>query len=462
MALTYVYTYQTGDPVFNNIGLVVSVGSFLGVFLFIAFWQGMVRHKNFLWLLLPIAVLCFDLLYYSNEFVSFFIPIALYVLLVLFAMGLLSKQHSVNPFTCKLAGFDALSAIERSLRQIFSRLASLLFPSAQERPVARRLSIGVLAAIPFIILFTALFASADALFSNSLNQIFVSNNLAEAFRFVVKVLLYFVVVCVLFFSALDKDNADSDDAMRLKTTDHITLTIVLALLNGLFALFNYVQVRYVLIDWKETTPFFLEKMTYADYVHQGFFQLVAACAIVALVVFLFSLFAEKNGRQPFFRGASILLILQTGIIAASALKRMALYQEAYGYTVLRLHVEWFIYFVMVVMVLGFIATILHRWKWYVVLMFVPTVIAFCAVVSINSECIVAKWNIDRYEQGKPLDTNYILTLSSDALEQWQRIRSNSALDGSGQVQGRIKQEQQTYEKNKELSGWRYENWRLKQ
>ena len=83
-------------------------------------------------------------------------------------------------------------------------------------------------------------------------------------------------------------------------------------------------------------------LTYAEYVHQGFGQLTFATALMLLVVWAASRKAgDTASDQWWLRGSLGALCLLTLVVVASALHRMDLYQDAYGFTRLRLLVDLF-------------------------------------------------------------------------------------------------------------------------
>ena len=83
-------------------------------------------------------------------------------------------------------------------------------------------------------------------------------------------------------------------------------------------------------------------LTYADYVHQGFAQLTIATLLMLIVVWASS---RRVGPEPadrlWMRVSLGLLCALTLVVVVSALHRMSLYQEAYGFTQLRLLVDVF-------------------------------------------------------------------------------------------------------------------------
>ncbi len=71
-------------------------------------------------------------------------------------------------------------------------------------------------------------------------------------------------------------------------------------------------------------------LTYAEYAREGFGQLIAAAALTLAVIAL----ARKD--TPALKLLLGLLCALTLVVLASALKRLGLYEEAYGFTRLRL------------------------------------------------------------------------------------------------------------------------------
>ena len=81
----------------------------------------------------------------------------------------------------------------------------------------------------------------------------------------------------------------------------------------------------------------------AEYVHQGFGQLTAATFLTVVVVAVTMRIAPREVARDalLLRVLLGLLCVLTLAVVASALYRMSLYQEAYGYTVLRVFVDGF-------------------------------------------------------------------------------------------------------------------------
>jgi hypothetical protein len=157
-------------------------------------------------------------------------------------------------------------------------------------------------------------------------------------------------------------------------------------------------------------------LTYAEYVHQGFGQLtVATFLTVAVVALPIHVAARDTARDRLLirllLGALCVLTLA---VVASALYRMSLYQDAFGYTVLRVFVDGFELWLGLVIVF-LLAAGVRLSGWWVPRAVLVSAAAFALVfAAMNPDAWVAGRNIDRFEAGSSLDTGYLSTLGADA------------------------------------------------
>ncbi|NYF99075.1 DUF4153 domain-containing protein [Janibacter cremeus] len=158
-------------------------------------------------------------------------------------------------------------------------------------------------------------------------------------------------------------------------------------------------------------------VTYAESAREGFGQLTVATALVLVLVAAVRAWGrvETTRDHRVMTALNAALCVLTLIVVASALRRMALYQEAFGYTVLRVSVDlfeiWLGLIVLAVLVSLFTPT--RRWLG-------RTVLASAAVVTIvwsvgNTSAWVAEHNIERWEASGTLDERYLASLSDDAV-----------------------------------------------
>jgi hypothetical protein len=165
---------------------------------------------------------------------------------------------------------------------------------------------------------------------------------------------------------------------------------------------------------------YLERTTglsYAEYVHEGFGQLTVATALTLLVVWAAARKAPRTtaGDLAWLRGSLGLLCVLTLVVVASALYRMDVYQDAYGFTRLRLLVDvfegWLGLLVLGVMAAGL--TLKAAWLPRAALLSGAGLLFLLAAV--NPDAWIARHNLDRYADTGKVDWDYLQRLSADAV-----------------------------------------------
>lgn len=157
-------------------------------------------------------------------------------------------------------------------------------------------------------------------------------------------------------------------------------------------------------------------LSYAAYVHQGFGQLTVATAIVLLVVGLTLRHAPRGGADR--RWVRLLLGLLGGltlVVVASALFRMQVYAEAYGFTRLRLLVAVFEAWLGLVLLLATTAGVWLRARWVPKVAAVIGVLMIVGFTAANPDAMVAEHNVQRWTTSGRIDLAYLGTLSADAV-----------------------------------------------
>jgi hypothetical protein len=158
-------------------------------------------------------------------------------------------------------------------------------------------------------------------------------------------------------------------------------------------------------------------LTYAEYVHQGFGQLIVATALTLLVVWAASHKAsvETPEDRLWLRGALGLLCVLALVVVASALYRMHLYQEAYGFSQMRLLVDAFEIWLGLVVVGVIIAGIRLTGTWVPRMALLSAAVMLLGLAAMNPDAWIARHNLERYEQTGKIDWAYFGDLSLDAV-----------------------------------------------
>lgn len=254
-------------------------------------------------------------------------------------------------FLATLMGASILAPV--AVAQLARRGHGSAPPSGRLAPLAR----GALVAVPFLLIFGALFSAADPVFEWYVGDVFdfllkrlPSHALMTlAFAWITLGLLFGLAVVRLPARSSTQDPA----AGRAGTETLVALLLV----DALFLLFLLVQVR-TLFGGREIVETTLG-LSYAEYAREGFFQLVAAAsvALTGLLAADWLVPAGSSRRRPFRGGAALLLFLVAMVLASAAI-RMRLYVSEYGLTELRLYTSVFMAWLAFVLV-WFAATVLR-------------------------------------------------------------------------------------------------------
>ncbi len=155
---------------------------------------------------------------------------------------------------------------------------------------------------------------------------------------------------------------------------------------------------------------------YADYVHQGFGQLTFATVLtLAAVALAVRKAPQETARDRILLRCSIAVLgALTLVVVASALHRMDLYQQAYGFTVMRVLVDAFELWLGLLVVLVLVAAARLSWSWLPRAVLLAGVVFVIVGGLVSPEAWVAQHNIDRYRASGQLDTTYLRSLSADA------------------------------------------------
>jgi hypothetical protein len=163
--------------------------------------------------------------------------------------------------------------------------------------------------------------------------------------------------------------------------------------------------------------------TYAQHARGGFWQLLAVTALTLVVIGVAARVAPRATRADrwWLRGLLGALCVLTLVIVASALFRMHTYQEAFGFTRLRVLVAVVELWLGLVFLLLLAAGIRLRAGFLPRAVVATGIVAVLALAAVNPDRFIAERNIDRWELGLDLDVDYLASLSADAVPALVRL-----------------------------------------
>lgn len=300
---------------------------------------------------------------------------------------------------------------------------------------------GVLMAIPVLLVFSLLFASADLVILEYLKKIFNFEYNPEILIQILIVIIISIIVAGALRHTIETQKKErswvSIDIKR--TMGSTSVAVFLGLISALFLVFSIIQITYLFGGANN-----LEQLgfTYAEYARKGFGELI----VIALLTFGLIWLAEKSVKREkdthtfHFKALSALLVVETLGILGSSFYRLFLYEQAFGFTLPRFYAHTFVIWLGVVFLLFLYMLFVEKHKKYFLKSIFHIAIVFLVGINlINPDVFVAKHNIQRAHiaENRGFDVYYLTRVSDDAIEEKLFMISNaSPLDDiSRQVMG---------------------------
>lgn len=276
-----------------------------------------------------------------------------------------------------------------------------------------RITIGLGSGVVLVVVFGLLFRSADPAFARLLEG--WTQSLP---RVVSGLALAGILALGAIRLARTPAAADTTPSASERNTRGLTEWLIpLVMLDALFAVFVTTQVprlfagkEYVL---GRSGP------DYADFARDGFAQLAVVTVLTLGVVIALSLVAGRTTarERALLRGFGGALCVLTLVIVASALTRLMLYVDAYGFNGPRLVGFAVELWLGLVFVLILIAGMSPRARWLPRTVAAAGVCVLLGMAVINPEAMMARTHMDRVEDGYPLDIAFLSQLSADAIDE---------------------------------------------
>jgi len=379
---------------------IVSYLLLLTPLVYLAF-KGELKNPYVKWFLPILLVLIVDMFVYSNEMVQDVVPIVYYLLLVTIYSTSMHQVHSLYQtllphFIVKGVGFAYIS-------EFFDKL----FVKGDDNDLYGRIGLALLITVPFLGVFVALLFSADENFADFLtNLVDFSFDFDIGYLFTVPLYLFIYLLLFIFTISTTKSRTSTKET---KSFDMLIVGIFLAMINLLFLMFIMMQLPFLFGELN--LP---ENKSLAEFAREGFFQLMMVMGIVILI-FLFIMRRFKGEKLSIILLGG--LLVQTILMGAVSLKKMYLYQSIKGATVLRYYVEWFDYFLIVVLSIGVVFLVKNiKFSKLLDAVAILGVLAFTSIVSLNVDSMVTSHNIEKFKDEKEkLDSRALSRLSIDAL-----------------------------------------------
>jgi len=278
---------------------------------------------------------------------------------------------------------------------------------------------GLLLAGALLAIFGALFATGDRAFAQLAGEVLPDD--IPLGDLPLRLVVFGLVASLAGGLAQAALVADTPTRRPLLMLGRVEWRLALGALNVLFALFVGVQLAVLFggDDYVRDTA----GLTYAEYARSGFAQLVVVAALTLAVVAASLRWARtQDARQArTLRALLAVLCAMTLVVLASALHRLGLYEEAFGFTRLRLAVHALLWFAGALFVLVIAALASGRRD-----LLARATVLLCALAALafwvsDPDRWIATHNVERYERTGRIDTGYLAGLSADAVPALVRL-----------------------------------------
>ena len=379
-------------------------------------------NKKALILIIPIILLSCTYFIFNNIFFNILNALVIIFLFVIMCIYLCKPKLKYPDFFKKIAHI-----IGGTLESTDEVIDALKIPEEKKNEQTtiklKRIGKALLIAIPIILIVIFLLMSADKVFEEIFDKIFLNLfkniSLNNVLMFIFRIAIAFVIFIIFggFFVNLIKQdtmfNKQNEETNISFKFDNLTINMILIILNIIYLIFSIIQITNLFMQTSNNPNF-----DYSSYARQGFFQLMFVSFINFIILTIANINKqEKTKKQKMYNKImSLLIIIFTIIIIASAFYRMNLYQETFGYTYLRIFVDFIlitegiIAIPIIIKILGIKIDLLKTS--IIIISFMYVFLNY-----MNIEDFIATKNIDMYlanPEDKNFDIDYLCDLGTDA------------------------------------------------
>lgn len=363
--------------------------------------MGVTVRKNFMAYSIGMMLLGISTILTSNGFFHFFNWVGILLLLM---TAMIQQLNDKNAWSFQkyilsilnLTGRIMISVCDPVIHAVRIKKRKEKQESKYFKPVILGIGIAILflfAVLPLLIYSDKVFAS---IFGGFIGIFRFGNELGVFMTF----LLGFVLIYA-FFSALSGFRVKEQEGPPKAGMEPLTGITFTGILAAIYLMYSVIQVLFLFLRLDSGLP---ENVTYSEYAHSGFWQLLAVSLINFVTVLIcISVFAENKILK------TLLMIISgcTCVMAVSAAYRMVLYVNVYYLTFLRILVLWFLGVLLLIMG-GVMWSIFRRnFRLFRYIMVVVT-ICYIGLSFANIDRNIAEYNIRNWETITSVDVYFLL------------------------------------------------------
>lgn len=313
--------------------------------------------------------------------------------------------------------------------------------------------IGAICAVGLLSIVLPLLVFSDKIFANMFRRFLFLFEFETQLGILITFLIGSIGIYAFFAAGNAHDYTDTASFAGKKNSSIIGITFT-GILAAIYLLYSGIQILFLFLRLADGLP---GGVTFSEYAHSGFWQLLAVSLINIVTVLICKNIFEEN---KILKVILIIISVCTCIMAFSAAYRMLLYVGAYYLSFLRVLVLW-ILFVIVLIIAGVMIYVVK--PAFRLFKYITIVISVCyiAVSLVKVDQIITIYNLKHWDQISYHDMVYMLEFTSvDAAPYIVELSQDKRLDPA------LKQEIECYFnriKNRDNAGkkWNYSVWQAK-
>jgi hypothetical protein len=424
---------------------IFSVLSVAGGLIFLSV-EGYRPSRNSLWLLLPVAFFVIVSFLRQEPLTSF-----LAYAFTFFSVGVFVATYLGGRWL-QYGLLDYFGSFFQIIGSMFVRQWDFLLHVSKEREasggMARKFPLaavlrGLLIALPIVVVFAMLLASADAVFNQKIIDFFEFFDAGKIAEYFVRLLIILACAHALAGIFLHAASGSRDEKLIGENAPVVKQflgftesSVVLGSVGLLFLLFVIIQFQYF---FGGQSNIGVAGYTYSQYARRGFNELVtvAFCSLLLIMSLSTITRRETELQRKIYSWLSVTIVLQVLVILTSAYQRLTLAIDWHGFSRLRLYPRVFLIWVGILFVVVVLLEIFRQEK-YFAFAFVMASLGFAVSLTlVNVDEAIVKRNIFRVSQGKNLNVGHLASLSADAVpslvDAYRSANSDSTREGVGAV-----------------------------
>lgn len=299
--------------------------------------------------------------------------------------------------------------------------------------VAQYIWLGIFISIPLLVVIIGLLVSADIVFRNLFENVFLYFDLPERPIYMFILLVVGILGSYGLMAYLADENINSATSEKNLWEPIVGITF-LSIITFVYLVFSTIQISYLFLGNFDLP----EGYTYAAYAREGFFQLLFVCLInLVIILICVSRFRENIALKVILT----LFSCCTYIMIASSAFRMVLYVESYQLTFLRILVLWALV-VISILLIGCIVTIYKNRFPLLQYVTVTVTIFYIAFSLAKPDYLIAKYNLNYNKEST--DFIYLTHLSTDVIPAMEEAGViEEVLEKDEKAQGKSEENQET-------------------